>query len=345
VAGQIRRYAATAERAIAKVQAGQPLDPKTDVLHCRYTVEGAPVPGAWHSFQVDGFGTWLWALNEHLTGAPAEERAAFMGQVLDVVELLVRYLHHLWRHPNADCWEEHLDKVSTSTLGALYGGLSVVPQLLAHLPRNPEAQHDLAALAALASTTAEHIREYVMTHAVCHADGEPFFTKFCGGADPGHLRHAVDANLLWLAYPYGLVPVDHPAMRGTVNRIVREIMRDRPLGSCGLARYAHDEYYGGGEWILLTASLAMVMARSNCPEHRAAAVKFRHWIEAQALEDGALPEQVLHNANLPERISYWEQKWGPAATPLLWSHAKYIVLVEELRALSAEDPAGPAYSL
>jgi len=348
VADQVRRYRSTAERAIAKMQTGQALDPLEDVLHCRYTVDGDTVPGKWHSFQIDGFGTWLWSLHEHVTLTMAntvEERTKFVTQVQDVVDPIVRYLHHLWRSPNADCWEEHMDKMATSTLGALYGGLSVVPKLLAHLPPTCEGTKHLE-LATLAATTAEQIKEYVLTHGVCRAEGEPFFTKFCGGADPGHLRQAVDANLLWLAYPYELVPVDHPVMRGTVNRIVGEIMRGRPLGSCGLARYAHDEYYGGGEWILLTASLAMVLARSSCPDQRAAAIKFRHWIEAQALEDGALPEQVLQNANLPERISYWEEKWGPAASPLLWSHAKYIALVEELRALSGEEAAAePAKSL
>lgn len=37
-----------------------------EILHTRYRLDGTDgEPGNWPNFQLDGFGTWLWALNEH----------------------------------------------------------------------------------------------------------------------------------------------------------------------------------------------------------------------------------------------------------------------------------------
>ena len=47
-------------------------------LHCRYTVDGAEYEGEWSSFQLDGYGSWLWALGLHARrhGASIEPFAA-----------------------------------------------------------------------------------------------------------------------------------------------------------------------------------------------------------------------------------------------------------------------------
>jgi GH15 family glucan-1,4-alpha-glucosidase len=50
------------------------------------------------------------------------------------------------------------------------------------------------------------------------------------------------------------------------------------------------------------------------------------WVESQADEKGHLPEQVPVNLNDYAYFEPWRQRWGNIAKPLLWSHAKYIVL-------------------
>jgi GH15 family glucan-1,4-alpha-glucosidase len=50
------------------------------------------------------------------------------------------------------------------------------------------------------------------------------------------------------------------------------------------------------------------------------------WIEARAGNDLNLPEQVAENLNVPSYNSIWVKRWGEVASPLLWSHAKYIIL-------------------
>jgi len=39
-----------------------------------------------------------------------------------------------------------------------------------------------------------------------------------------------------------------------------------------------------------------------------------------------LPEQVAENLNAPSYYPTWVERWGEIASPLLWSHAKYIIL-------------------
>jgi len=91
----------------------------------------------------------------------------------------------------------------------------------------------------------------------------------------------------------------------------------------GVWRHLDDEYYGGGEWLLLTAMLGLA--------DRARAPACRRWIEAHATDDGLLPEQAQDHLLRPERYAPWVEKWGDPPCPLLWSHAMYLRLHHALR--------------
>ena len=86
----------------------------------------------------------------------------------------------------------------------------------------------------------------------------------------------------------------------------------------GVWRTLEDEYYGGGEWLLLTAMLGLAK-----PERAADCLE---WIERHASPYGELPEQVQDHLRRPERYQPWVEKWGEPAQPLLWSHAMYLRL-------------------
>ncbi|MCL6567990.1 MAG: hypothetical protein K6T35_03725, partial [Meiothermus silvanus] len=58
----VLRHADKAERAMQRAAHGEPLG--GDYLHARYTTDGAEGLQDWPNFQLDGFGTWLWALGE-----------------------------------------------------------------------------------------------------------------------------------------------------------------------------------------------------------------------------------------------------------------------------------------
>jgi len=38
-----------------------------------------------------------------------------------------------------------------------------------------------------------------------------------------------------------------------------------------------------------------------------------------------LPEQVTVASQFPDEVEPWLERWGPVATPLLWSHAMFLI--------------------
>jgi GH15 family glucan-1,4-alpha-glucosidase len=50
----------------------------------------------------------------------------------------------------------------------------------------------------------------------------------------------------------------------------------------------------------------------------------------QQTDAGLLPEQVTDHPLDARFVDEWTERWGPVATPLLWSHAMYITLADEL---------------
>jgi GH15 family glucan-1,4-alpha-glucosidase len=123
--------------------------------------------------------------------------------------------------------------------------------------------------------------------------------------DLSRAEERLDASLLVLPF-LGFGDVD-------VSALVR------PGG--GIHRNLDDTYYGGGEWLLLTAMHGLA--------EPARAQDALEWIAAHAGESGHLPEQSQDHLLHPEHYEPWVQKWGPPPSPLLWSHAMYLTLSEQ----------------
>lgn len=300
VAERIHERKDLVRTSLAKARAGQTLS-EAEVLHTRYRLDGTDgKPGDWPNFQLDGFGTWLWALHEHQKQNPAME---FPESMLDAAGLVVDYLGELWSLPCYDCWEEFPDHVHPHTLAAIYGGLT--------------AYQELTGKSQLSLTN--EIRNRLLAG----AETSGYFAKFPAS-------QAVDASLLGLAVPYGVVAVDDPRMLKTVEIIESTILRNG-----GLHRYAEDSYFGGGAWILLTAWLGWYYTELSSkrkdlrPKLHPKVQACLAWIEAHAGERQYLPEQVPEDLNEPAYYSSWVERWGNIASPLLWSHAKYIILCSE----------------
>jgi GH15 family glucan-1,4-alpha-glucosidase len=113
-------------------------------------------------------------------------------------------------------------------------------------------------------------------------------------------------------------------MRETVRRLESEL-----VSGGGIHRYVNDNYFGGGEWVLLTAYLGCYHIEAGNLER---ARELRAWIEGTANAAGELPEQVQEHLLIPEMLPVWIDRWGPPAQPLVWSHAAYITLVSALNA-------------
>lgn len=315
----VNRYADKAERAIRQIAEGKPLD-ADGYLHTRYTPDGDEADGLWWDFQLDGFGTWLWALAEYV-------RLTEDTSVVDAaaVRLVVRYLTALWQQPNYDCWEELPQFLHPHTLAAIHCGLLCSADLLPDLTTQ-------------VSETTAAIRKLLLAEGMCDGHFSKSFTlhtpprSVLGTAQQSYhdavsteqLRQYVDASLIGLATPYDMFGNDDARVSATIGRISTTL--HRPNG--GVYRYLGDTYYGGGEWVLLAAWLGWHYARIGRIDD---ATQLKQWVEAQADKHGDLPEQLSDHLLAPDRYDEWRDRWGAVAKPLAWSHAMYVILCEELR--------------
>jgi len=59
--------------------------------------------------------------------------------------------------------------------------------------------------------------------------------------------------------------------------------------------------------------------------------KMLGWMESTASEFGDLPEQIPSTLNDPGSYQPWFDRWGKIASPLLWSHANYLILDQKIK--------------
>ena len=225
--GGLAGIAPTVRAATERRLAGGPND-AASMPPARYTVEGTVEAGNWPNFQVDGYGTWLWALSEHVGHWGTKSLIDELGEGL---ELACSYLEAVALDPCYDCWEENGQAVHTSTLACVYGAF----------------------------------RRQVSSWGARRRGGRPKKWPIHPRPDAKRGRFAkssvdrgVDASLLWLAVPFGLVPPAEKAMAATAAEIERALVLEG-----GIRRYGADSYYGGGAWPLLTAWLGWYRASAG----------------------------------------------------------------------------------
>ncbi|WP_264852259.1 glycoside hydrolase family 15 protein [Clostridium omnivorum] len=268
-----------------------------DYLPTWFMLDGNNCDEEWPNFQLDGYGEWLWALSQHLKLAENDNDIAKYKKSIDVA---TEYLCCFWNYPCFNCWQEDGEKIHTSTLAAIYGGLNSINEYL----------ND-----SYIESTLKDIKQYVLDN--CIEDNR---LKKCTDLN------STDANLLWAATPFKLFKVNDLIIKNTVNIIEKELVHEG-----GVHRYPEDTYYGGGEWTILSAWLGLYYCEINEVEK---AGKMLRWIESKANINGELAEQVLDNVNDDYYINKWESLWGEVASPLLWSHAMYLILLNSINKLS-----------
>ncbi len=306
-AGVLEARAAEVEAIVAAARAGRPVA-DADMLPTRFTFDGRPGDDDWWDFQLDGYGTWLWAVGEHV-----RRHGADASRWTRAVELSVDYLATSWRRPCFDWWEEHAVHVHVSTLGCIAAGLRAAVALGVL-----DAGREASAVAAEAE-----ILEVLRADGV--ADGH--LSKWIGS-------DAVDASLASVVGLLDVVPGDSGLGRATIAAIERDLTVD-----AGVHRYLDDTFYGGGRWPLLSCMLGLAHVRAG---DRDRARELLDWAASTAAVDGSVPEQVGGHLLAPDRVEEWVERWGPVAQPLLWSHAMVIRLAVELgdvRAAGTETEA------
>ncbi|MBP1930168.1 glycoside hydrolase family 15 protein [Ammoniphilus resinae] len=285
----IEQYRTKAEQAIQ-------IPSRDHLLHARYTVDGYEVEGEWGTYQLDGYGTWLWGLNQHISKWQNE---TMKNELFPTANLITDYLLNTWSLPNFDCWEENGEMVHPSTIAAVYGGLQAIKYWFDD-QRKQRIEKEL-----------RRMKNYVLEHCVKN-------NAIC----KSNQIDQPDASLLWLHFPFQMFDPQDPIFQQTVTNIESQLLT---VG--GVHRYPKDVYYGGGQWILLTAWLGCHYAETRQLQKAKELLK---WVEAQFTDEGYLPEQVTYHLLAPDHYAEWIKKWGSPACPLLWSHAMHIILLERL---------------
>ncbi|MDP1712162.1 MAG: glycoside hydrolase family 15 protein [Candidatus Nanopelagicaceae bacterium] len=294
VENTLSRQIPTAELLIGRLNNGE-TPAMSEMLPTRYTLDGVlerfgEVENvAWPNYQLDGYGVWLDELRRH------HQILGTTDFNREVVDLVARYLVAAWKTDCYDCWEELGDGQHASTIAAVAAGLESAGHLLNEDKYLREAQE---------------VRDTLFRKFVRNG-------RFCKGLSDDR----VDSSLLWLALPFRVVELDDPAFVKTVEEI-RSSLRGTTGGTY---RYLGDTYFGGGEWFLLTSWLGWYDRLANNPsefEHS------RKWVIEKATQNLELPEQSSAGTQEPTMIDPWVRRWGSVATPLLWSHAMYLIMSE-----------------
>jgi GH15 family glucan-1,4-alpha-glucosidase len=296
-ANVVERCAPTIAMAAEAERQGEAL-PGSQMLPARFTFAGDPGNDEWWDFQLDGFGTWLWALREHSTRV-----ATNLAPHSHAIELTVRYLLASWNRPCYDWWEEYAEHRHVSTLGCIAVGLTAAVEL-GTLDRQ---------LANQAARVAQEIMDLIRAEGV--RDGH--LVKWLGSTE-------VDGSLLALIAPLRAIDPSDPIAAATVAAVEHDLAVDG-----GVHRYRDDTFYGGGQWPLLSCFAGLAsLALGNRERSQA----YYAWAASTATDDLDLPEQVPAHLLAPHRRQEWIERWGTVATPLLWSHAMVLRLGSELNA-------------
>jgi GH15 family glucan-1,4-alpha-glucosidase len=258
----------------------------------RFSLDGTAAADDWPNFQIDGYGTWLWALREHLRLAEAELPADMRHSVQRVAGYVAAFaLDRCY-----DVWEENPHGVHTSTLACVYGGLSAAAGLLDEpwLRRRAREVQSRALMAANAAG------------------------RLCKST----VSSEVDASMIWLATPFALVDSQDPLFTAAVSEITAQLTLDG-----GIRRFPSDSFFGGGAWPVLTAWLGWHQAVTG---DREAALASLAWVASHVDAHGRLGEQFGGDRRQPHMYREWVGRWGHPARDLLWSHAMHAVLSTEL---------------
>jgi len=287
----IERRADAIHAIVDDAREGRPV-PAVRMLPARFTFAGGDGADEWWDFQLDGYGTWLWALVEHL-GRHGLDGTRYR----DAVTLTTEYLLASWQRPCYDWWEEHSQHVHVSTLACIAAGLSAVAdEKLVDAELTERIQSEVAAMKKLVA--ADGI-----------ADGH--LIKWLGST-------AVDGSLAAAIAPLGFVDPGSDLARRTVAVLEAHLTVDG-----GVHRYLGDTFFGGGQWPLLSCFLGLAHLADG---DRQRAEELFGWAAETATDQFDLPEQTAGHLIAPGMRQEWVDRWGPVATPLLWSHAMFLRL-------------------
>lgn len=218
--------------------------------------------------------------------------------------------------PSYDLWEER-QGVLTWTTAAVWAGLMAAANFTDCFGETEISQKYREA--------AREIKTGMLRH--LYDEERSCFFRMIRRKEDGSWRKdsAVDASLFAVFY-FDLFAPDDPRVIGTMETIRDNLWCQTEVG--GIARYSGDNYQqiasegpkvSGNPWFICTMWLAQwEIARAESVDALKSVHGFLKWVTEHALPSGILAEQVNPYTNDPISVS-----------PLTWSHATFVAVVQE----------------
>ena len=218
--------------------------------------------------------------------------------------------------PSWDLWEERWG-VHAFTVGAVWGGLDAA--------RNFADLFGDGGAFSRYRDAAERLREASDTH-LYSPDLGRFPRRITVEDDETLTVDTVLDSAIYGLWRFGMYPADDPRIVDTMQAIATQLRNNSNAG--GIARYMDDYYFKvepdsrkapGNPWFMCTLWLAQwYIATARSAADLQPARDFIQWAVAHQLPGGLLSEQLDPNTGAPLSVS-----------PLTWSHAEFIVTVDE----------------
>jgi GH15 family glucan-1,4-alpha-glucosidase len=211
--------------------------------------------------------------------------------------------------PTFDEWEEKVG-VFTSTVASVCAALDAAAKF-------SKVFYDINRQEALSEASAQ-IKDAMIQHLY-----DPQLKRFIKGIYPNGEKDTTIDSSVSTVFAYEVLDPKDFRVKNTMEALANSLRVNVGVG--GLARYQNDRYrrvspdISGNPWFVSTLRLARWhIAKAYSIDELADAMEFLKWTAKNALSTGALAEQLDPYSGKP--IS---------ATPLLWSHAEFVLAVSE----------------
>ena len=218
--------------------------------------------------------------------------------------------------PSWDLWEERWG-VHAFTVGSVWGGLDAARNFA-------DLFGDVASYVRYRDA-AERLREASDTH-LYSAELGRFPRRIAVEDDESVTVDTVLDSALYGLWRFGMYSADDSRIVDTMKAIATQLANGAACG--GIARYTDDYYFKvesdtrkvpGNPWFMCTMWLAQwYIATARSADDLKPARDIINWVVAHQMPGGLLSEQLDPNTGAPLSVS-----------PLTWSHAEFIVTVDE----------------
>ncbi len=303
----------------------QCMEPEGYMMH-KYRIDGV-LGSSWHPWIQDGVfklpiqedetATILFMLNEHYNYAKDLEfiESLYNPFIEKVANFLCTYIEPITGLPidSYDLWEEK-NGSSTYTASSVYGGLVAASKLSTLLGKHENALRY--------RKRAESIKQSIIKYLYDEEIGV-FLKLVRHRASEMERDITIDMSSIFGLFEFGVLDVSDIRMHHAFTYMIEKLHVPTRLG--GYMRYEGDTYYKAqntdvpNAWCITTLWVARYYIRlAQSKNEIAKAYDLIQWVCDRASNSNMLPEQI--SSVTGEHLS---------ATPLVWSHAEFVITVDE----------------